>query len=197
MCMFVTGMLNLNVRDYVSAWNLRPNVGSKLNICVITDNLHVRKSVGAQYASDAKNCRKIKLGPINVERLLINVVEDNCKTLKLLEVTCYLYSISWPPFTYDETKSMFRSAHSHSRTKNAGLHGYARTWFFHCCSIRFLYVRKYNRRNSLGHLDVASMMCAREARKWSRGYVFILAYQTNIFVVDELRILRNVVNEEL
>lgn len=41
------------------------------------------------------------------------------------------------------------------------------------------------------------MMCVREARKWSIGYVFMLAYQTNIFVVDELRILRKLVNEEL
>ena len=85
MSVYVTGMLNLNARDYVPAWNLRPYVWIKLNICAITDNLHVRKSVGAQYVSDAKNRKKIKLRPTYQERLNTNVVVDDCKTLKLLQ----------------------------------------------------------------------------------------------------------------
>jgi hypothetical protein len=54
---------------------------SNLNICVITNNLHVRKN-GAQYVSDPQNRRKIKLRPTYQERLHANVVVDNCKTLR-------------------------------------------------------------------------------------------------------------------
>lgn len=50
---------------------------------------------------------------------------------------------------------------------------------------------------SVGHLDVASKMCAREAQKLRSVHIYASLLDINIFVVDKLRIFRNLVNEEL
>lgn len=71
---------------------------------------------------------------------------------------------------------MFCGAHSRSITKNVGRHGYART-FAAGLSAFYMYTI-WTVDVSVGHLDVASMMCAREARKWRRGYMFVLGLQT-------------------